>query len=108
MNQNLPVTTSLVAVNGIELVVHEAGDPANPAVLLCHGFPDLAHCWRHQMAPLAAAGYHVIAPDQRGYGHSSAPTDIAGYGIDQLSVLALTEIPQVCLSNFLTCEARSM
>jgi len=85
VNQNLPVTTSLVAVNGIELVVHEAGDPANPAVLLCHGFPDLAHCWRHQMAPLAAAGYHVIAPDQRGYGHSSAPTDIAGYGIDQLS-----------------------
>lgn len=76
---------TLVAVNGVELVVHEAGDAGNPAIVLCHGFPDLAHCWRHQMAPLAAAGFHVIAPDQRGYGHSSAPTDIAAYGIDQLS-----------------------
>ena len=78
-------TTTLVAVNGVELVVHEAGEAGNPAIILCHGFPDLAHCWRHQMAPLAAAGFHVIAPDQRGYGHSSAPTDIAAYGIDQLS-----------------------
>ncbi len=79
------VQTSVVAVNSVELVVHEAGDPGNPAVVLAHGFPDLAHCWRHQMVPLAEAGYHVIAPDQRGYGHSSAPTDIAAYGIDQLS-----------------------
>ena len=78
-------TTTLVAVNGVELVVHEAGEAGNPAIILCHGFPDLAHCWRHQMAPLAAAGFHVLAPDQRGYGHSSAPTDIAAYGIDQLS-----------------------
>ena len=67
--------TSTIAVNGVELVVHEAGDPANPAVILSHGFPELAHSWRHQMAPLAAAGYHVIAPNQRGYGHSTAPTD---------------------------------
>ena len=78
-------TTSLVAVNGVELVVHEAGDRANPAVLLCHGFPDLAHSWRHQMEPLAEAGFHVIAPDQRGYGHSSAPTDISAYGIGHLA-----------------------
>lgn len=79
------VTTSLIAVNGVELAVHEAGDPTNPAVVLCHGFPDLAHCWRHQMAPLAAAGFHVIAPDQRGYGHSSAPDNIAAYSLDNLS-----------------------
>ena len=85
MGKTTGCTTSKVAVNGVDLVVHEAGNPANPAVLLCHGFPDLAHCWRHQMVPLADAGYHVIAPDQRGYGHSSAPTDIAAYGIDQLS-----------------------
>jgi len=93
VNQNLPVTTSLVAVNGVELVVHEAGDSHNPAVVLAHGFPDLARCWRHQMVPLAEAGYHVIAPDQRGYGHSTTPSDIAAYGIDNLSgdLLALLD-----------------
>lgn len=83
---NLPnVTTTRVAVNGVELVVHEAGDRGNPAVVLSHGFPDLAHSWRHQMVPLAEAGFHVIAPDQRGYGHSSAPKDITAYSIDKLS-----------------------
>ena len=85
MHETAGCTTTLVVVNGVELVVHEAGDAANPAVVLSHGFPDLAHSWRHQMAPLAAAGFHVIAPDQRGYGHSSAPTRITAYGIDHLS-----------------------
>ncbi len=73
------------AVNGVELDVVEAGDPAGPAVLLCHGFPESAHSWRHQLEPLAAAGYHVLAPDQRGYARSSAPGDVDAYGIDQLS-----------------------
>ena len=77
--------TTTVAVNGVELVVHQAGNPDDPMVVLCHGFPDLAHSWRHQMAPLAAAGFHVVAPDQRGYGHSSAPRDVAAYGSDQLT-----------------------
>ncbi|HAP77042.1 MAG TPA: epoxide hydrolase, partial [Acidimicrobiaceae bacterium] len=76
---------STIAVNGVELVVHEAGDPANPTVVLSHGFPELAHSWRHQMAPLAEAGYHVIAPDQRGYGHSSAPREVSAYGTDNLT-----------------------
>ncbi|MEO5722751.1 MAG: alpha/beta hydrolase [Ilumatobacteraceae bacterium] len=79
------VTTSRVAVNGVELDVHEAGDPADPTVLLCHGFPELAYSWRHQMAPLAAAGYHVLAPDQRGYGRSSAPREVTAYGITELT-----------------------
>ena len=65
--------------------MHEAGDPANPTIVLSHGFPELAHSWRHQMQPLADAGYHVIAPDQRGYGHSTAPTAIDAYGIDHLT-----------------------
>src|SRR5215211_4773939 len=72
------------AVNGIELDVIEAGDPANPAVVLCHGFPESAHSWRHQIEPLVAAGYHVLAPDQRGYGRSSAPRDVGAYGIEHL------------------------
>ena len=77
--------SSRIAVNGVELVVHEAGDVGNPVAVLCHGFPDLAHSWRHQMVPLAEAGFHVIAPDQRGYGHSTAPEAIDAYGSDSLT-----------------------
>jgi pimeloyl-ACP methyl ester carboxylesterase len=73
------------AVNGIELDVVEAGDPDGPAVVLCHGFPESAHSWRHQLAPLADAGYHVLAPDQRGYARSSAPRDVEAYGIEHLA-----------------------
>lgn len=77
--------TSTISVNGVDLVVHEAGRVGDPVVVLSHGFPELAHSWRHQMAPLAAAGYHVIAPDQRGYGHSSRPEAIDAYGTDSLT-----------------------
>ena len=60
-------------VNGITLHVLEAGfeAPGREAVLLIHGVPELAYSWRKVMLPLAAAGYHVIAPDVRGYGRSS-------------------------------------
>ena len=59
-------------VNGITFHVLEAGfeSPGRQLVLLLHGFPELAYSWRKVMAPLAAAGYHVIAPDVRGYGRS--------------------------------------
>jgi len=72
------------SVNGVELDVSEAGGPDAPAVVLLHGFPECAWSWRHQMEPLAGAGYHVLAPDQRGYAASSAPRDVAGYGNRQL------------------------
>ena len=57
-------------VNGLRIHLLEAGHapPGRPVVLLLHGFPELAFSWRHVMGPLAEAGYHVIAPDQRGYG----------------------------------------
>jgi pimeloyl-ACP methyl ester carboxylesterase len=60
-------------VNGMTVHMLEAGfeDSDRPAVLLLHGFPELAYSWRKVMLPLAAAGYHVIAPDQRGYGRTS-------------------------------------
>ena len=61
------------AVNGVDLVVHESGDHGAPLIMLTHGFPETAHSWPHQMIPLAEAGYHVIASDQRGYGRSSVP-----------------------------------
>ena len=70
---------------GIELDVHEAGAPGDPVVVLCHGFPETAHSWRHQIEPLADAGFHVLAPDQRGYARSSAPHDVEAYGVDQLT-----------------------
>src|SRR5712692_11611036 len=60
-------------VNGLAVHVLEAGHetPGRPAVLLLHGFPELAYSWRKVMLPLASAGYHVIAPDQRGYGRTT-------------------------------------
>ncbi len=60
----------LPGVNGLTMHVLEAGEPGNgrPSLLLLHGFPELAYSWRHVMPSLAAAGYHVVAPDQRGYG----------------------------------------
>ena len=60
-------------VNGLTMHVLEAGyeTAGRPSLLLLHGFPELAYSWRKVMLPLAAAGYHVIAPDQRGYGRTS-------------------------------------
>ena len=64
-------------VNGITMHVLEAGfeDQGRPCVLLLHGFPELAYSWRKVMLPLADVGYHVVAPDQRGYGRSDG-TDV--------------------------------
>jgi pimeloyl-ACP methyl ester carboxylesterase len=70
---SLPLSEYDVAVNGISLHVTEQG--AGPPVLFCHGFPDTSYTWRRQMAALAAVGYRAIAPDMRGYGRSSAPSD---------------------------------
>ena len=61
----------MLSVNGIELHLLEEGE--GPLVVLCHGFPELAYSWRHQIPALAAAGYRVIAPDMRGFGGSSVP-----------------------------------
>jgi pimeloyl-ACP methyl ester carboxylesterase len=60
-------------INGLRMHVLEAGfeAPGRPCVLLLHGFPELAYSWRKVMLPIAAAGLHVIAPDQRGYGRTT-------------------------------------
>ena len=65
-------------VNGITMHVLEAGHEGGPrpGLLLVHGFPELAYSWRKVMLPLATAGYHVVAPDQRGYGRSGG-TEVA-------------------------------
>src|SRR5271155_1336459 len=60
-------------VNGLRLHILEAGfeTRGRPCLLLLHGFPELAYSWRKVIAPLAALGYHVVAPDQRGYGRTT-------------------------------------
>ncbi|MFP6770939.1 MAG: alpha/beta hydrolase [Alphaproteobacteria bacterium] len=60
------------SINGLNMHILEAGFEASgrPCLLLLHGFPELAYSWRKVMVPLAAAGYHVVAPDQRGYGRT--------------------------------------
>ncbi len=72
----------LIAVNGIELNVLEQGE--GPLVVLCHGFPELAYSWRHQIPALVEGGYRVVAPDMRGFGRSSAPAEIAAYDVVSL------------------------
>jgi pimeloyl-ACP methyl ester carboxylesterase len=77
---------TMIAVNGVELEVFEAGKEhkGNP-IVLCHGWPEHAFAWRHQIPALAAAGYHVIVPNQRGYGHSSCPDEVTAYDIAHLT-----------------------
>lgn len=79
------LVTRNVATNGIRLAVDEAGASDGFPVVLCHGFPELAYSWRHQIPALADAGYHVFAPDQRGYGRSDRPEAISDYDIVHLT-----------------------
>jgi epoxide hydrolase 4 len=69
--------------DGLRLHYKEAGE--GPLVLLLHGFPEFWLSWRLQMAPLAAAGFRVIAPDLRGYNLSSRPSGVDAYGVDKLA-----------------------
>jgi pimeloyl-ACP methyl ester carboxylesterase len=73
----------MIDVNGVSLEVFSAGQ--GTPLVLCHGWPEHAYSWRHQIQPLADAGYHVIVPNQRGYGHSSRPDQITDYDIEHLT-----------------------
>jgi pimeloyl-ACP methyl ester carboxylesterase len=72
----------IVQVNGISLNIAEQG--VGPLVLLCHGFPESWYSWRHQIDALAAAGFHAVAPDMRGYGKSDRPEAVDQYTIFHL------------------------
>jgi epoxide hydrolase 4 len=80
-------------VNGLSLHLVEAGPASGPLLILLHGFPEFWWAWRHQITPLAEGGYHVVAPDMRGYNGSDAPQDVASYRLDALvaDVLALAD-----------------
>jgi pimeloyl-ACP methyl ester carboxylesterase len=66
-----------VEANGIRMHIAEQGE--GPAVILCHGFPESWYSWRHQLPALAAAGFHAVAPDMRGYGQTDQPQAIEQY-----------------------------
>ena len=68
-----------VNTNGIRMHYVEQG--SGPLVVLCHGWPESWYSWRHQIPALAAAGFRVVAPDQRGYGQTDAPSPIESYNI---------------------------
>ena len=94
-NRTLPqgVRSRQVAhVNGMTVHILEAGfeTPGQPAILLLHGFPELAYSWRKVMPALAAAGYHVIAPDQRGYGRTLGWDDSYDADPDPFRILNMT------------------
>jgi pimeloyl-ACP methyl ester carboxylesterase len=72
-----------LTANGIRMRIAEEG--AGPLVLLLHGFPESWYSWRHQLPALAAAGFRVVAPDQRGYGGTDAPQAIEDYDILHLA-----------------------
>jgi len=72
-------------VNGVDMAYYEVGPRKGVPLILCHGFPELAFSWRHQLKACEAAGIWAIAPDQRGYGLTSRPEAVTEYDIDQLT-----------------------
>lgn len=77
------ITHRYIETNGIRIHLAEAG--SGPLVLLLHGFPELWYSWRHQLLALAAAGYHAVAPDVRGYGETEAPQRVESYTLLNLT-----------------------
>jgi pimeloyl-ACP methyl ester carboxylesterase len=75
--------TTFITADGIRLAAHTQGD--GPLIVLCHGFPELAFSWRHQLPALSRAGYQVVALDQRGYGESDRPPHVIDYDIERLT-----------------------
>ena len=77
---------TIITANQIELEVFQAGEQnSTKPIVLCHGWPEHAYSWCHQIPALVAAGYHVIVPNQRGYGRSSRPTEVTAYDIEHLT-----------------------
>jgi pimeloyl-ACP methyl ester carboxylesterase len=73
----IKVSHRAVETNGIRMHLAEAG--SGPLVVLCHGFPESWYSWRHQLTALSEAGFHAVAPDMRGYGHTDRPEAIDQY-----------------------------
>ncbi len=79
-------TPSMIPVGSATLEVFEAGrENAGNPIVLCHGWPEHAFSWRYQMSALADAGFHVIVPNQRGFGNSSRPSEVTDYDLEHLA-----------------------
>jgi pimeloyl-ACP methyl ester carboxylesterase len=77
---------AIAQTNGIRMGYYEAGPATDkPPVVLCHGWPELAFSWRHQIKALSEAGIRVIAPDQRGYGATDRPDAVEDYDMEHLT-----------------------
>jgi pimeloyl-ACP methyl ester carboxylesterase len=74
-----------VQTNGVRMAYYETGARGGVPVVFCHGFPELAFSWRHQLAALGAAGRWAIAPDQRGYGLTERPQAVEAYDVENLT-----------------------
>jgi pimeloyl-ACP methyl ester carboxylesterase len=72
-----------VSANGIRMRIAEMG--SGPLVIFLHGFPESGYSWRHHLTALAAAGFHAVAPDLRGYGETDKPTAVEDYDIHHLT-----------------------
>ncbi len=83
--QSLLPPVQYADVNGIRMAYYEAGPRAGVPVIFCHGFPELAFSWRHQLKAFEAAGRWAIAPDQRGYGLTSRPGPVEDYDMAHLT-----------------------
>lgn len=83
------------AVNGVQLQVTEAGQAGQPVILFLHGFPEMGEAWHRQLAFFAEAGFHAVAPDQRGYNGSSKPIGVKAYTLAQLTADIAALIRQI-------------
>ncbi|WP_066833569.1 alpha/beta fold hydrolase [Rufibacter ruber] len=86
---------SFYTVNHVQLNVWEAGNPADPAILFLHGFPEFGKGWHRQLQYFSTRGWHAVAPDQRGYHLSSKPTEAGAYTTDLLTKDIADLIPQI-------------
>ena len=94
MTAAMPVP-DIIMTNGIPMAVHQSG--TGPAVVLLHGFPELALSWRHQMSPLSQAGWRAIAPDQRGYGGTGCHGEVSDYRMVNLArdIVGLLDVLEI-------------
>jgi epoxide hydrolase 4 len=89
----IPLDTITFRIGAVSLHAIAAGSKDGPVVVLLHGFPEFWYGWRRQIEPLAAAGFRVIVPDQRGYNLSSKPSGVAAYALTELvsDVIAIAD-----------------
>ncbi len=87
MAEDVVLSHQTLKINGLDMHVILAGE--GQPLLLLHGFPDSAQLWRKMIPDLVAAGYQIIAPDQRGYGLTTAPADVKAYTIENITTDAI-------------------